>query len=67
MKRAALLVGLGFEAALLLWLAVWVGERLSSRFGSMLTLILIVLVLLLWFYQMLRLLDFRKKRKPLGE
>lgn len=63
MKKAFLLIGLSFEAALLLWFAVVAGQKLDQKIGrgNTITLIFIVLVLLIWLYQLLRLFAASQK------
>lgn len=55
MKKAFILVALSFEAALLLWLAVLMGQKLDSQWDSRnaITVTLIILVLIIWFYQLI--------------
>ena len=63
MKKPFLLIGLSFEVALLLWFAVVAGQKLDQKIGNgnTATLIFIVLVLLVWIYQLLRLFAINQK------
>ena len=57
-KKAFFLVGISLEPLLGLYLAVTFGQKLDGHFntGSTITLILVFLFLLLWFYQLIRFL-----------
>ena len=56
-KKAFLIVGMGFEAVILLWLFIYLGQKGDLLFntGGWITSILVVLVLVIWFYQLIRL------------
>ena len=56
-KKAFLIVGMGFEAAILLWFFIYLGQKGDLHFNTegWITAILVVLVLLTWFYQLIRL------------
>ena len=55
-KKAFLIVGLGFEAAILLWIFIYLGQKGDLHFntGGWITAISVVLVLVIWFYQLIR-------------
>lgn len=57
MKKGFLLIGLGFEAGVLLWLFVYIGQKMDRRLNTKgwITASLTILVLFLWFYQLIRL------------
>ena len=57
-KKAALLVGMGFEITVLLWFFIYVGQKGDRYFdtGMGITTILILLALVIWFYQLIQLL-----------
>ncbi|MDE0518647.1 MAG: hypothetical protein F4X95_04245 [Oligoflexia bacterium] len=56
-KKAFLLIGMGFEAAVLLWFFIYIGQKGDHYFdmkGSI-TSVLVILVMIVWFYQFIRL------------
>ncbi len=55
-KKAFLIVGMGFEAVILLWVFIYLGQKGDLYFntGGWVTAILVVLVLVIWFYQLIR-------------
>ena len=56
-RKAFLIVGMGFEAVVLLWFFIYVGQKGDLYFdtGGGITIFLVVLVLVIWFYQLIRL------------
>ncbi len=57
-KKAFFVVGISLEPLILLYLAVVVGQKADRHFntGSNITLTLVFLFLLLWFYQLIKFL-----------
>ena len=55
-RKAFLIVGLGFEAAVLLWVFIYLGQKGDLHFntGGWITALFVVLVLVIWFYQLIR-------------
>ena len=58
-KKAFLLVGMSFEIVILLALFIWFGQKADNHFHTdgLITLGLVVFALLIWFYQIIRLVD----------
>ena len=56
-KKAFLLIGMGFEAMVLLWFFIYIGQKGDRYFSTSgwITTTLVILVLLVWFYQLIRL------------
>lgn len=56
-KKAFLVIGMGFEAAILLWVFIYIGQKGDLHFntGGWITVVLVVLILMIWFYQLIRL------------
>ena len=53
-KKAFLLVGISFEALFLIWFSVYIGQKADRHFHTNMgiTLALVILALLIWFYQL---------------
>ena len=60
-RSGFLLVGMGFEAAILLWFFIYIGQKWDLYFntGGGITAGLVLLALVIWFYQLILL--FRKQ------
>ena len=56
-KKAFLIVGMSFEALVLIWFAVYMGQKLDTHFQTNMgfTSFFIILSLLIWFYQLIKL------------
>ena len=56
-KKAFFLVGMSFEALFLIWFSVYVGQKLDTHFNTNMgfTFAFIILSLLIWFYQLIKL------------
>ncbi len=54
-KKAFLIVGMGFEAGVLIWLFVYIGQKMDRYFhtGGGITAGLVILALFIWFYQLI--------------
>ena len=57
-KKSFFLIGLSFEAAILIWLAVYLGGKWDDATGGgvKFTFSLIILSLIIWFYRLIRIL-----------
>ena len=55
-KKAFLVVGMGFEVVVLLWVFVYIGQKGDAYFqtGGWITSGLVILALFVWFYQLVK-------------
>lgn len=51
-----LVIGMGFEAIILLFIGIYIGQKADSYFntGAGITAIIVVFILVIWFYQLIR-------------
>ncbi len=61
-KKAFLLIGISFEVVILLMLFIWLGQKADRHFhtNNFITMILVILALFIWFYQLIRLFGKEK-------